>query len=107
MRLRRLSQGIALIDLDLHLAGEHLLEELKEKADSTLIFYASPHNLVKFLEEIRTVFGEIPVALMRELTKKFEEHLIGTPSEHLEHYKERVPKGEYVLIFHPQGKGGL
>ncbi|MFA6623582.1 MAG: 16S rRNA (cytidine(1402)-2'-O)-methyltransferase [Fibrobacteraceae bacterium] len=86
---------------------EHLLEELKEKADSTLIFYASPHNLVKFLEEIRTVFGEIPVALMRELTKKFEEHLIGTPSEHLEYYKERVPKGEYVLIFHPQGKGGL
>lgn len=85
----------------------HLLEKLQTSADSTLIFYASPHNLVKFIDEIRQVFGEIPVALMRELTKKFEEHLVGTPSELLEHYKTREPKGEYVLLFHPQGKGGL
>ena len=85
----------------------HLLERLKDSADSTLIFYASPHNLVKFIDEIRQVFGEIPVALMRELTKKFEEHLVGTPSKLLEHYKSREPKGEYVLLFHPQGKGDL
>ncbi|MFA6342617.1 MAG: 16S rRNA (cytidine(1402)-2'-O)-methyltransferase, partial [Fibrobacteraceae bacterium] len=84
----------------------HMLEELKETADSTMIFYASPHNLLKFLEEIKTVYGEITIALMRELTKKFEEHLVGTPSELLAHYKERVPKGEFVLLFHPQGKGG-
>ncbi len=85
----------------------HLLEKLKASADSTLVFYASPHNLVKFIDEIRQVFGEIPVALMRELTKKFEEHLVGTPTELLAHYKSREPKGEYVLLFHPQGKGGL
>jgi len=85
----------------------HLLEHLKERADSTIIFYVSPHHLIKFLAEIQTVFGEIPLALMRELTKKFEEHLVQTPSELLAHYKERVPKGEFVLIFHPQGKGGL
>ncbi len=85
----------------------HLLEKLKASADSTLVFYASPHNLVKFIDEIRQVFGEIPVALMRELTKKYEEHLVGTPTELLAHYKSREPKGEYVLLFHPQGKGGL
>ena len=85
----------------------HLLEKLKSSADSTLIFYASPHNLVKFIDEIRQVFGEIPIALMRELTKKFEEHLVETPTKLLEHYKNREPKGEYVLLFHPQGKGGL
>ncbi len=85
----------------------HLLEKLKSSADSTLIFYASPHNLVKFIDEIRQVFGEIPIALMRELTKKFEEHLVDTPTKLLEHYKNRDPKGEYVLLFHPQGKGGL
>ncbi len=83
----------------------HLLQKLKETADSTLVFYASPHNLLKFLAEIRTVFGEVPVALMRELTKKFEEHQVATPSELLAHYKQRTPKGEYVLLFHPQGKG--
>ena len=85
----------------------HLLEKLKSSADSTLIFYASPHNLVKFIDEIRQVFGEIPIALMRELSKKFEEHLVETPTKLLEHYKNREPKGEYVLLFHPQGKGGL
>lgn len=83
----------------------HLLERLKEKAEETLIFYASPHNVDKFLEEIRTVFGEVRVSLMRELTKKFEEHLHGTPSELLEHFKARPPKGEFVLLFHPQNKG--
>lgn len=83
----------------------HLLEHLKERAEETLIFYASPHNVDKFLEEIRTVFGEIRVALMRELTKKFEEHLHGTPTELLEHFKAHPPKGEFVLIFHPQNKG--
>ena len=83
----------------------HLLEKLKETADSTLIFYASPHNVLKFIAEIRSVFGETPIALMRELTKKFEEHLIDTPTNLLEHYKERTPKGEFVLLFHPLGKG--
>jgi len=83
----------------------HLLERLKEKAEETLIFYASPHNVDKFLEEIRTVFGEVPVALLRELTKKFEEHLHGTPTELLAHLAVHPPKGEFVLIFHPQGKG--
>ena len=77
---------------------EHLLQKLKNDGDSTLIFYASPHNLVKFLGEIKKVYGEVKIALMRELTKKFEEHLIGTPSELLERYKNSNPKGEFVLL---------
>ncbi|MDR2579388.1 MAG: 16S rRNA (cytidine(1402)-2'-O)-methyltransferase [Fibromonadaceae bacterium] len=76
----------------------HLLQKLKNDGNSTLIFYASPHNLVKFLGEIKEVYGEVQVALMRELTKKFEEHLTGTPSELLERYKNSNPKGEFVLL---------
>lgn len=87
----------------------HLLEKLRDSADasSTQIFYASPHNIDKFVEEIKQVFGEIKIALMRELTKKFEEHLIGTPSGILAHFKSHPPKGEFVLIFHPEDKSGL
>jgi 16S rRNA (cytidine1402-2'-O)-methyltransferase len=83
----------------------HLLERLKEKAEETLIFYASPHNVEKFLGEIKSVFGEIRVSLLRELTKKFEEHLHGTPTELQAHFAVHPPKGEFVLIFHPLGKG--
>lgn len=76
----------------------HLLQRLKTECSSTLIFYASPHNLVKFLNEIKEVYGDVQVALMRELTKKFEEHLIGTPTELLQRYENSNPKGEYVLL---------
>ena len=84
----------------------HLLEKLKDE-EATQIFYASPHNIDKFVEEIGQVFGEIKIALMRELTKKFEEHLIGTPAEITAHFKAHPPKGEFVLIFNPKDKSGL
>ncbi len=71
----------------------------------TLTFYVSPHQIVNFLGEIQTVFGdEMYLVLARELTKKFEEFLNGKPSELLLYYKERTPRGEYVLLFHPQNK---
>jgi 16S rRNA (cytidine1402-2'-O)-methyltransferase len=85
-------------------ARKKRLEELKNQP-YTLCFYVSPYQVVKFLGEIREVYGEIHLCLLRELTKKFEEHLRGTPSELLAHYKERTPKGEYVLYFHPEPKG--
>lgn len=77
------------------------IEELKE-SPYTICMYASPHHLVKFLNEIKQVMGgEFHLCLMRELTKKFEEHLHGSVDELLEHYVERKPKGEYVVLFHP------
>jgi 16S rRNA (cytidine1402-2'-O)-methyltransferase len=71
----------------------------------TLIFYVSPHNVRDFLEELAQVFGaDLHVVLARELTKKFEEFLPGTAAELREYYRERSPRGEYVLLFHPQNK---
>lgn len=71
----------------------------------TLAFYVSPHNVKQFLEEIGTVFGPaFHVVLARELTKKFEEFLADSVEGLLRHYAQRTPRGEYVLLFHPQGK---
>ncbi len=82
-----------------------LFEKLKSY-DSTVVMYATPHQMTKMLADFQEVFGaEHPLVLARELTKKFEEFLRGTAAELLEHYKERTPKGEYVLLFHPQRKG--
>ncbi|HLP43529.1 MAG TPA: 16S rRNA (cytidine(1402)-2'-O)-methyltransferase [Fibrobacteria bacterium] len=76
-----------------------------EQHAPTLVFYVSPHNVRDFLEELAQVFGpDLHVVLARELTKKFEEFLPGTAAELREHYRERTPRGEYVLLFHPQNK---
>lgn len=82
-----------------------LFEELKG-GDATVIMYASPYQVVNCLDELEKVYGpEQRVVLARELTKKFEEFLRGTVAELRAHYKERTPKGEFVLLWHPQNKG--
>lgn len=64
----------------------------------TLIFYEAPHKLVYTLEDMLEAFGDRKIALCRELTKIHEEVIRGTISEMLEYYKEKSPKGEYVLV---------
>lgn len=76
-----------------------------EQHAPTLIFYVSPHQIRQFLEEIAEVFGpDMHVVLAREITKKFEEFLSDTAVKLREYYKERTPRGEYVLLMHPQNK---
>ena len=69
----------------------------------TVILYESPFRIVKLLADIREVMGERHVCLGREITKKFEEFLRGTPAELLAHFEERPPKGEFVVIVAPGG----
>jgi 16S rRNA (cytidine1402-2'-O)-methyltransferase len=89
----------------------HLKQWLKVSTNGlkpvpTLGYYIGPKQLRKFLMEIAAVFGSgVRVVLARELTKKFEEVLDKTAAQHLAYYQERNPRGEYVLLFHPQNKG--
>lgn len=87
------------------------LEQLKElwapnvKHAPTIGYYIGPKQLKKFLNEFKQSFGgDHRIVLARELTKKFEEFLDNTVDGHLSYYSERNPKGEYVLLFHPQNK---
>ena len=65
----------------------------------TLIFYESPHKLVKTLQHFEEYFGEnLMVSVSRELTKLFEETRRGSLKEIKEHYIEHPPKGEIVII---------
>ena len=80
-------------------AGERKLryEKLKDE-DRTIIFYESPHRIKKTLDEFVEVFGDRPCAICRELTKIHEEVLRVTLKEAVEIYKEREPKGEFVIV---------
>ena len=65
----------------------------------TIIFYESPHKLVKTLGHFAEYFGEDrQVSVSRELSKMFEETIRGTATEVLAHYTAKPPKGEIVVI---------
>ena len=65
----------------------------------TIIFYESPHKLVKTLGHFAEYFGEDrQVSVSRELSKMFEETIRGTATEVLAHYTAKSPKGEIVVI---------
>jgi len=73
------------------------LLELAEET-RTMVFYESPHKLLKTLTHFAEYFGEDrPVSVSRELTKLYEETVRGTLAEVLEHFNNKAPKGEFVI----------
>jgi 16S rRNA (cytidine1402-2'-O)-methyltransferase len=64
----------------------------------TLVLYESPFRIEKLLGELNEVLPGRTVVLARELTKKFEEYLRGTPAELIEVTKKRSLKGEFVVM---------
>lgn len=66
--------------------------------ERTMIFYESPHRLEDTLETMAEVFPDRTMAAARELTKKFEEIVRGTPSEVLAHFEAEGIRGEFVLL---------
>lgn len=77
------------------------LKRLTELATEprTLVLYESPYRVVKCLEQIAEVMGaERRVAVVREITKRFEQTVRGTVAEVIAHFKEHEPKGEFVIV---------
>ncbi len=65
----------------------------------TMIFYESPHKLIKTLTQFAEYFGEErKISVSRELTKLYEETIRGSVKELLSHFESKLPKGEFVLI---------
>ena len=73
------------------------LEKVKD-IDATIIFYESPNRLVRTLNDILEYIGDRPIAIGRELSKKFEEIMRGRVSDILSHYNTNKPKGEFVIV---------
>jgi 16S rRNA (cytidine1402-2'-O)-methyltransferase len=73
------------------------MKELVEES-RTMIFYESPHRLLKTLEEFAMHFGpERKASVSRELTKLFEETKRGTLEEIKQHFETHTLKGEIVI----------
>lgn len=63
----------------------------------TTLCFESPKRLCKTLEKLKALVPDRPLAVLRELTKTFEEALRGTPTSLLEHFEKTPPKGEIIL----------
>ncbi len=79
--------------------GRQTRLKLLAEETRTIIFYESPHKLIKTLTHFCEYFGENRlVSVSRELTKLYEETIRGTAKEVLEHYTNKPPKGEIVIV---------
>ncbi len=74
------------------------LKTLQEEA-RTMVFYESPHKLIKTLQDFMTYFEpDRKVCVVREISKMFEEKKRGTLAEITEYYTNHPPKGEIVIV---------
>jgi 16S rRNA (cytidine1402-2'-O)-methyltransferase len=68
-------------------------------ADSTLVVFESPYRVVAALKDLVASLGaDRPVAIGRELTKKFEEVFRGTAAQALAHFESHAPRGEFIFV---------
>jgi 16S rRNA (cytidine1402-2'-O)-methyltransferase len=66
--------------------------------EGTVIFYESPHRILKALKDIEEVLNDPIIVVVREVTKKFEERLEGQASVLREHFTRQAPLGEFVIL---------
>ncbi|MDP2638446.1 MAG: 16S rRNA (cytidine(1402)-2'-O)-methyltransferase [Candidatus Levybacteria bacterium] len=83
----------------------HRVDALKNAQESikytkaTIIFFDGPHHIVRTLEEVKEVFGDIDIVICRELTKIHEEIRREKISASIDHFNKVLPKGEFVILF--------
>ena len=75
----------------------HLMSLVRETR--TMVFYESPHRLLKTLQQFAEVFGpERRVSVAPEISKLHEDHVRGTLAEVIAHFEQSEPRGEIVII---------
>lgn len=82
-----------------HKKGRQTILKKLAESEHTIVLYESPHRLVKTLHQLSEFLGpERKTSVARELTKIYEEHVRGTVSELIDHFTQKPPKGEIVIV---------
>ena len=76
---------------------QEALRRLKDYTQ-TVILYEAPHKLKATLQDILQVFGNRQIALVREITKIYEQGQRSSIKEMIDYFSDKTPRGEYVLI---------
>jgi len=79
--------------------GRQTRLKLLAEETRTMVFYESPHKLLKTLTHFVSYFGsDRQVSISREISKLYEETIRGTLEEVIHHFTEKLPKGEIVIV---------
>ncbi|MBW6484057.1 MAG: 16S rRNA (cytidine(1402)-2'-O)-methyltransferase [Vicingaceae bacterium] len=82
-----------------HKKGRQTRLKLLQEETRTIVFYESPHRLLKTLLQFKEYFGENRrISISRELTKIYEENKRGTAQELIDYYSTNTLKGEIVIV---------
>lgn len=87
-----------------HKKGRQSRLKFLAEEERTIIFYESPHRLIKTLKQLDEFLGERNASVSRELTKIHEETVRGTFKELIEYYEQNTLKGEIVLVVEGKSK---
>ena len=75
-----------------------------KKEQRTVLIYESPYRLQKTLQELKPITAGRKMAVVRELTKMYEEKIYGTCSEIMEKISGEEIKGEIVIVLEGRGE---
>ncbi len=78
--------------------GRKTLFESLVNEKRTIVFFESPHRILKTLNQMQEYLGDREIAVCREITKIHEEVLRFTVSEGIKHFEKNKPKGEFVIL---------
>ena len=81
-----------------HKNGRQTRIETVKDEKRTIVYYESPHRLLKTLQQFKEILGERNVSVSRELTKKFEETVTGSIDDVIAHFNSKSIKGEFVIV---------
>lgn len=78
-------------------ARKKRLEQLR-KYNKTVVLYESPYRVVRLLQDIKDIFGNVEIAIAREISKRFEEIKKACVDDFLVHFNTVKARGEFVVI---------
>ncbi|MFZ9044299.1 MAG: 16S rRNA (cytidine(1402)-2'-O)-methyltransferase [Cyclobacteriaceae bacterium] len=81
-----------------HKKGRKSRLELIRNEERTVVLYESPHRILKLLEQLVEMMPQRKVSVSREISKKFEETIVGMPEQVLQHFQSNSPRGEFVVV---------
>ena len=81
-----------------HKKGRQTRLQILAEEERTMVFYESPHRLVKCLDQLKEHMGDRQASVSREISKLYEETVRGSLSEIKTHFSEKGVKGEFVVV---------